>query len=127
MESVRKTAISILIFAAVAMTAGAQAVVSVRGGSVKKNKSSDNKVEKTYLLTSLKDATFKRDVADGFIIPYDADGNPLDTIMASGYKWNGSEVIKTSSVSIPVERGDTLIMFDAGAPGFQTQTVTWSI
>ena len=127
MESVRKTAISILIFAAVAMTAGAQAVVSVRGGSVKKNKSSDNKVEKTYLFTSLKDATFKRDVADGFIIPYDADGNPLDTIMASGYKWNGSEVIKTSSVSIPVERGDTLIMFDAGAPGFQTQTVTWSI
>ncbi|MDE5555738.1 MAG: outer membrane beta-barrel family protein, partial [Muribaculaceae bacterium] len=91
-----------------------------------KGDSDKKKKEKSYFRTSLKDATFKRDVDHAFIIPYDKDGNPLDTIKAQGYKWNGSEVIPNSAVSVPVEQGDTIVIFDAGAPGFSTETITWT-
>ena len=84
--------------------------------------------EKSILRTSIKDATWKRDIEDCFIIPYDSDGNPGDTIKPlGGYKWNGSYAVPTSDIEIPVTPGDTLVVFDAGAPGFETQTISWTI
>ncbi len=118
-----------LLFSSATLTSYGQVFVSTRAvsSSSSKGDKDKNKKEKSYLRTSIKDATFKRDVADAFIIPYDSDGNPLDTIKAQGYKWNGSEVVPYSVVSVPVEQGDTLVVFDAGAPGFRTETISWSI
>ncbi len=99
-------------------------VTVVSGGSAPKN--SKNKDEKSYFYTSIKDATWKRDVENGFVVPFDNDGNPLDTIKASGFKWTGMETVQTSDVSIPVAKGDTSVIFEVGAPGYETQTIHWT-
>lgn len=52
------------------------------GGSISKAK----KEGKSFLNTSIKDATWKRDIEDCFVIPYDSDINPGDTIESYGYK-----------------------------------------
>lgn len=82
--------------------------------------------KKSFLNTSVKDATWKRDLGDCFVIPYDSEGNPGDTIKSSGYKLNGSYAVKMSNVSIPVMVGDTMVVFEAGAPGYETQTICWT-
>ena len=84
------------------------------------------KEPKAHFWSSLKDAAFKRDVTDGFVIPYDADGNPLDTIKATSTRWSRDGEIVTSDFGLPVSYGDTLVVFDAGAPGYRTETVSWS-
>lgn len=119
-----RTALFLLtLFASIITDAQVVVVGSSSSGGSKKN--SDDK-DKVYFFTTLKDAVFKRDVEDGFVIPYDSEGNPLDTIKANGSKWNGSAIVKSSRVAIPVSRTDTLLIFEAGAPGYSTETITWS-
>lgn len=129
MKSYLKLFILLLLALVVAIPSEAQIRVVAAGSSAKttssKKKSSDND-EFKHIYTFIKDATFKRDIVESFIIPYDADGNPLDTIKTNGYNWNGTDMVRTSMISIPVTENDTLLMFDAGAPGFQTETVTWT-
>lgn len=94
----------------------------VSAGSASKSKEEG----KSFLNTTIKDATWKRDLGDCFVVPYDSEGNPGDTIRSVGYKWNGSYAVKMSNVSIPVMTGDTMVVFEVGAPGYETQTVSWT-
>lgn len=117
--------ITFLLITSAAQATSAQIVVYSTDASSASKKTADDK-DKISFYTYLKDATFKRDVSDGFVIPYDKDGNPLDTIKANGRKWNGSEIVASSYVSIPAMRGDTILVFEAGAPGYQSETITWT-
>ncbi len=121
-----KHIISLLLILATVLGLNAQVKVVVVGATSAPKSSQKKDDNKSLLRTSIKDATWKRDVEDAFVIPYDNDGNPLDTIKANGFKWNGSEVVKTSDVSVPVNQGDTSVVFDAGAPGYETITVHWT-
>lgn len=91
----------------------------------------DKKGEKSdsvYLFASIKDATFKHNLSEGFVIPYDNDGNPLDTIKCQlSHRWNGTEIVDYAVAGLNIDRSTNVIMFDIGSPGYQTETVTWSL
>lgn len=104
---------------AVAALAVASALPSFSQG-----KSQDER--QIYLVGRVKDNILKRDLTDAFVITYDSQGNPADTIPANeGLINRNGEPAPVSFFSFAVERKDTVLTFDIECPGYQTQTVVY--
>lgn len=85
-----------------------------------------------YLLGTVKSAVTKSHLPEAYVIRYDKNGNPTDTIQSAQKRYRysritGQEVTERSQFYYPVERKDTTIYFDVECPGFLTKTVTYTL
>ena len=70
----------------------------------------------------------KRELSNAFMIPIDNDGNPGDTIKASGrFSFFGGRPRSNSYLKFLTERKDSTYVFEIGAPGYTSQTVVYKV
>ncbi len=81
---------------------------------------------KKYLITKVKESTWKRDLPEAYILIYDKEGNVADTLHTLAHKYP-NVYYEQSRISIPFNPDDTILAFDLCAPGYQTETVVWNI
>ena len=80
------------------------------------------------LIGRVKDSLLKQDLTDAYVITYDAQGNPADTLLANqGFVIRQGERVPMSLFCLTVGRKDTVLTFDIECPGFQPYTAVYHL